>query len=198
VVTRWPSPADSADACWCETESGVNAQARRTRVERSDFRILSFKNRRFSRSLFLALPNELPLKNQRIGFEPTTQDVVCNRASAHRGTQQPNTPQKLLSKSEARSAVPYGCVLRGSRTHGVTSRDRTCEARARVPTLLHQKHDLTEPPKRRKPPGLDPAAFAKTRKNRLYLPKIHPNEGWQNRARHERTRLPDDAGSASR
>jgi hypothetical protein len=36
------------------------------------------------------------------------------------------------------------------------------------------------------------------RKNRLYLPKIHPNEGWQNRARHERTRLPDDAGSASR
>lgn len=131
----------------------ASTQARRTRVERSDFRILSFKNRRFSRSLFLALPNELPLKNQRIGFEPTTQDVVCNRASAHRGTQQPNTPQKLLSKSEARSAVPYGCVLRGSRTHGVTSRDRTCEARARVPTLLHQKHDFDPTPKRRKPPG---------------------------------------------
>ena len=150
VRTRWPSPADSADVRWFETESGGRARARSTRAERMTLESV------YLQTIFkIVVPcstNELSPKNQRIGFEPTTQDVVCNRASAHLGTRHPNAPGERQSTPQARRAVPYDECFVGVEPTVSRAGIEPASERHTSPGFTRSMTFAT-PQKRRKPPG---------------------------------------------
>jgi hypothetical protein len=162
-------------------------------VERDGSRVRLFTER-FS----IVVPcstNELPPTNQRIGFEPTTLEVVCTaqaRTSEHGSRTRLKNVNRRLKRAEPCRMMSASWES-NPRCHEQGSNLRAPDVR--VPRSFTRSMTWSRS-QTKKAAWSDPAAFAQNPKSRLYLPKIQAEAGGCSRQRRQRPRRPSTALAA--